>query len=161
MAGATKSVREASMADLRTAAGMASCGGSPSITATLSILLSVAASSATVEDWEEGERVREARRQLPSQQWKPLLEQGQEWCALITYARYHLCAPQRSAPSIGIATPRPIISMRLVNPKSERGNRARKGGLNRSRRVKPYFSTAARCLQRGRARLDPLAPGRQ
>ena len=37
----------------------------------------------------------EARRQLPRQPRKPLLEQGQEWCASITYARYQLCAPQR------------------------------------------------------------------
>jgi hypothetical protein len=57
MEGERKSVREASMEDLRTAAGMASCGSSGCTTATLSTLLSVVAFSATVEDWEEGERV--------------------------------------------------------------------------------------------------------
>src|SRR6185369_14067841 len=42
-----------------------------------------------------GKGSREARRRLPSQQWKPLLGQGQEWRALITYVQYYLCAPQR------------------------------------------------------------------
>jgi hypothetical protein len=53
--GAAEAVREASMEDLRTVAGTASCGAAT--TATLSILPRVVASSATVEEWEEGERV--------------------------------------------------------------------------------------------------------
>ena len=37
----------------------------------------------------------EATRRLPRQPRNPLLEQGQDWFALITYARYQLCAPQQ------------------------------------------------------------------
>src|SRR3954466_6256516 len=74
---------------------MASCGGSAARTATRSTFETVVAPWAIVEEGEEVEGSLETTRRLPRQPRNPLLEQGQESCALITYAQYQLCAPQR------------------------------------------------------------------